>query len=261
MSQLISKQSKEHLLGDSLPIEPLQIGPTDIVSLVAMKAIQKLIQDGIVLEGERLPSERKLADMLGISRTSLRDALKVLCGMGIVESKRGKGVFVTSAARHDIGEVSEEAMQRHPSKVHLDGTLADLFELREVLEAQAARWTAQRATVKEIETIVELFVKFSTAAIATQISVRDADAYDADIHELIARASGNSVLASTISDLRKSLAARSSRKYALKPERIAKNLIELGEVVEALKVRDAERAAAGMRLHVSRGAIANLQKR
>lgn len=238
----------------------LRLGPSSAVSLEVVKAIREVIEDGSASFGTRLPSERNLAVMLGVSRTSLRDALKVLAGMGLVDVRRGSGVYVGPASR-SLLDVTEGGRRRRSTGKQSSGTVAELFELRTILETAAARWAAERASQGEIKAIAQRLAQFSRWATETELSAVDADRYDSTVHEMIARASRNRTLVRTLSGLRKTLTASGQREEILKPERIAKNLVELGEVVEALKARDPQRAAAAMRLHVTHGAMANLRQR
>ncbi|MGP3990188.1 FadR/GntR family transcriptional regulator [Streptomyces sp. 3N207] len=109
----------------------------------ALEQILQIVRLGLVAEGERLPAERELAERLGISRVTLREALKVLAEQGVVESRRGRygGTFVLPQPVN--GETEEAALGR----VRLPAgapDLADTLTFREVLEAGAAELCATR---------------------------------------------------------------------------------------------------------------------
>ena len=92
--------------------------------------------------GEKLPGEVELAKELGVSRTTLREAIHVLVSQNLLEARRGKGTFVTPAA----AQVNDYGFS------HLDqvqGELRDLFELREIFEPSAARLACRRATPED----------------------------------------------------------------------------------------------------------------
>ena len=97
--------------------------------------------------GEKLPGEVELARELGVSRTTLREALHALVSQNLLEARRGKGTFVTQAA----AQVNDYGFS------HLDqvrGELRDLFELREIFEPSAARLACRRATAEEMAEIL-----------------------------------------------------------------------------------------------------------
>ena len=103
--------------------------------------------------GEKLPSEVELARELGVSRTTLREALHVLVSQKILEARRGRGTFVTDQA----AQVNDYGFS------HLDqvrGELKDLFELRAIFEPSAARLACLRATEEEMADIRNTFLSF-----------------------------------------------------------------------------------------------------
>lgn len=145
------------------------------------------INGGTYREGERLPPERELAHMLDVSRTTVREALLALEIMRFIEIRVGAGVFVLGET-HRAGTVSAEPEGASPS---------DVLSTRRLVEAETAALAAQRASDAEISAM-SLSIKRMAASID---DVQQFDAADADFHELIARAAGNDVLASLVSQL------------------------------------------------------------
>ena len=97
--------------------------------------------------GDKIPTENELCAELGVSRTTLREAIHVLVSQNLLEARRGKGTFVTPAA----AQVNDYGFS------HLDqvqGELRDLFELREIFEPSAARLACRRATPEEMAEIL-----------------------------------------------------------------------------------------------------------
>ena len=92
--------------------------------------------------GDKLPNENELAKELGVSRSTLREAIKILTTNGILEIKRGKGTFVTNNTIIESGDIGEIA-----------SGLDDLFEMRLMFEPDCAYYAAQRATDEEIAII------------------------------------------------------------------------------------------------------------
>ncbi|MDL4774411.1 MULTISPECIES: FadR/GntR family transcriptional regulator [Thermomonosporaceae] len=132
--------------------------------------------------GDRLPSERDLATLLQVSRESVRAALRLLAGSGLVETRRGRGggAFV----RAEWGEVSESAVR---------GALLDrweefeqLFDYRRLVEAMIARTAAERATGADRDAVRRALAGFDGAA--TPAEARE---FDVALHQAVARATGN----------------------------------------------------------------------
>ena len=92
--------------------------------------------------GDKLPNENELAKELGVSRSTLREAVKILTTNGVLEIKRGKGTFVTNNTIIESGDIGEIA-----------SGLDDLFEMRLMFEPDCAYYAAQRATDEEIAII------------------------------------------------------------------------------------------------------------
>jgi GntR family transcriptional regulator, transcriptional repressor for pyruvate dehydrogenase complex len=110
-----------------------------------IEKLESLVLKGVLSPGEQLPSERQLAHLLSVSRASLRQALKVLQVMGVLEVRHGSGNYLSEAA--------EEILKVPPRiLVPLRGlTQAELFEVRRSMEAEAAAAAAERATPKDLE--------------------------------------------------------------------------------------------------------------
>ncbi len=110
------------------------------VADVVAERIERLIVDGVLKAGQALPSERRLCEKLGISRSALREGLRVLRGRGIIETAQGRGSFVAQLSdSHDAGPL----MHLFNSQPR---TLYDLLEVRALLEGESARLAALRGT-------------------------------------------------------------------------------------------------------------------
>ncbi|WP_432822372.1 FadR/GntR family transcriptional regulator [Trichloromonas sp.] len=120
------------------PIKPKKI------SEEIVEQIKALISQGQLKPGERVPSERDLAAMLGVSRPSVREAIMVLEAMGLVESRQGGGTYVRSLTEHSIADPLTGMMANNTRLLH------DLSEVRIGLESWSAYLAAQNATDEEI---------------------------------------------------------------------------------------------------------------
>jgi DNA-binding GntR family transcriptional regulator len=185
-----------------------------------------------IFAGELTPGtfmdEVKLAEQLKISRTPLREALKVLTAEGLVRHEPRRGCFVNEVTEQDLDEI---------------------FPVIALLEGRCAFEAAQHATDADIEALEDLHQKLSRHAKARRIN--DYYATNFAIHEAIIALAGNRWLAGAISDLRKILKlARLQQLHA--PGRLEQSLSEHLAVFAALKARDPEGADAAMRTHLTR---------
>ena len=137
--------------------------PNYIVSLVVNKLLQKEL-----LPGERLPTEQEFADQLGVGRNSVREALKMLSSLGLVEIKKGIGSFVVTSMPESV--VNSFAL----SLVFEDGTNDELYELRYLFEVGLADLVIKKATDQDIERLI-----------AANERLGEALEKDADNHDLI----------------------------------------------------------------------------
>ena len=139
--------------------------PNYIVSLVVNKLLQKEL-----LPGERLPTEQEFADQLGVGRNSVREALKMLSSLGLVEIKKGIGSFVVTSMPESV--VNSFAL----SLVFEDGTNDELYELRYLFEVGLADLVIKKATSEDIERLI-----------AANERLKEALEKDGDNHDLIQR--------------------------------------------------------------------------
>ena len=112
-----------------------------------LEQLKNYILSGAVPLGERLPSERALADALGVGRYSVREALKVLEAVGLVESRIGEGTFLTTNTGASFGRILGLSLATW------GGTIMELLDARKMIEVEAARAAAQRATSAEVKAI------------------------------------------------------------------------------------------------------------
>jgi DNA-binding GntR family transcriptional regulator len=176
--------------------------------------------------------EVQLAEEMKISRTPLREALKVLTAEGLVRHEPRRGCFVNEVTEQDLDEI---------------------FPVIALLEGRCAFEAARNATDADLAALEALHDKLNKHAKARRIN----DYYDANfaIHEAIITLANNRWLASVIGDLRKIVKlARLQQLHA--PGRLEQSLSEHMAVFAALKARDAEGAEAAMRTHLTRQRVA-----
>ncbi|MEX2473780.1 FCD domain-containing protein [Marinobacter sp.] len=156
--------------------------------------LERLILDGGLAPGQKIPSERQLANRLGVSRAIVREALHELQGRGVVETLHGKGSFVAS-----IVPTTEDLDDRSPLMHLFAGhprTLYDLLEVREQLEGQAALLAAQRATSIDRHRITKAFRLLGNTDPLTNAKP------DHGFHQAIVEASHNPILVHVLNALK-----------------------------------------------------------
>ena len=140
----------------------------------------RIVAEGRPGPGEKLPNELELSQELGVSRTTLREAIRSLVTQGVLEVRRGKGTFVSE----QVGEIEDFGFG---GLERVKGQLRDLFELRSIFEPQAARLACLRATEEELADILE-----KGAAVAACIwAGQDRVEADGTFHAAIVRATHN----------------------------------------------------------------------
>ena len=146
----------------------------------AERLYARIVAEGEPGPGEKLPNELDLSQELGVSRTTLREAIRALVTQGVLEVRRGKGTFVSE----QVGEIEDFGFG---GLERVKCQLRDLFELRSIFEPQAARLACLRATGEELSDILE-----KGAAVASCIQ-RGQDRVEADgaFHAAIVRATHN----------------------------------------------------------------------
>lgn len=211
------------------------------VSLEAAEAIKALIVSGELASGDALPPERNLAVMLGISRPSVREALRVLTAMNVVEPRHGGGTYVTSLDPTLLARPINFLLQVEPR------TFLHLFEVRQVLEVSAARLAAPNMTD---EVVAELQKLADDAAAALKQPNRFSE-LDFQLHTRIVESVGNPIYLSlyeSISDLLLESRRRTARIAAVRRRAHQDHLA----ILEALRDRDPEAAAHAMQDHLER---------
>ncbi|QWD63180.1 GntR family transcriptional regulator [Polynucleobacter sp. MWH-UH2A] len=173
--------------------------------------------------------EQSLADQFGISRTPMREAIKVLASEGLVTIKMRRGAYVTEIARSDLEQI---------------------FTILSLLEGEAAKQTALKASEEELNQLDYWHHRLEKAA-----ADRDIEQFfeiNGKFHELIQEIAGNRWMNGVIADLRKVL--RLHRRDSLTSTgRLQNSLLEHREILKALLKRDQTGAEMAMRKHVERG--------
>lgn len=149
--------------------------------------LENMIADGSLQPGERLPAERVLSERLGVSRPSLREAIKKLASKGLLMSRQGGGTYVMKTLDQGITDPLLELLQQHPE------SRLDVLEVRHALDGQAAYYAALRATNQDRYNIQKRFERMIDLHVNADDPMEEAMA-DAAFHLSITEASHNIVL-------------------------------------------------------------------
>ena len=210
-----------------------------------VEQIIDLISRGILRPGERMPSEKQLCQQFGVGRTSVREALRSLSVMGILEPHAGEGTYVSG----DSSRYLEKTL--HWSLLLDRKMVDDLIETRLTLESETAFLAAQRAGQEDLQEI-------AAAIEGMELSANQPDIYlgfDLRFHVAIARASQNSILFQLLGMIRGYLQTWIKETLSAPPAhdselRANKSIAEHRIVQAAVTSGNAERARQAMKEHI-----------
>jgi len=202
------------------------------------KQIERLILKKLK-PGDKLPSERELAEILQVSRSSIRDAIRSLELVGLVEPRQGAGTIVRERSAESSVNPFTDTLKRRQELV------TELLDFRKMLEPPLAARAATHASAEDISEMEEILQRQEEKQ--DQGSVASAE--DAEFHYSIALASGNSVVLKVIDTLMDLL--RETRENSLQVlGRSQKSLAGHRRILAAIKRHDAEAAKSAMRRHI-----------
>jgi GntR family transcriptional repressor for pyruvate dehydrogenase complex len=202
------------------------------------KQIERLILNKLH-PGDKLPSERELAEMLQVSRSSIRDAIRGLELMGLVEPRQGSGTIVRELSAESLVNPFANALKRRQELV------SELLDFRKMLEPPLAARAAGHASPDEISEMEEILQRQEEKVSHGDAAIDE----DAEFHYSVALASGNSVVLKVLDILMDLLRDTRERSLQLKG-RPQKSLAGHRRILAAIKRHDAEAAKAAMRRHI-----------
>ena len=226
-----------------MPFEKVQ---PEKLSQSVVRQIEQLILRGILRPGERLPAERELADRLGVSRPSLREALAELQAGGLLTTRAGAGVFVADV----LGSAFSQALVRLFS-TH-DEAVFDYIGFRRDMEGLAAERAAQLGTQTDLKVIDTIFTKMEAAH--TKRNPAEEAALDADFHLSIIEASHNVIMLHMMRSMYQLLrdGVFYNRQIMFKQRMTREALLDQHRAINtALQARDADGARAAVAMHLN----------
>ena len=205
-----------------------------------VKQVQDIIRDGLLRPGDMLPPERELAEMLHVSRGSLREAILALESMGLVEPRHGEGTIVRDlSAAPLVNQLSVMLVQKR-------ALVGELLEFRLMVEPTLAARAAANATEEEIVHLEEILSRQKAKVEQGDLAIEE----DSKFHYAIAQAARNSVVLKVLDVFMDYL--RESRELSLQVEgRPQRSLNSHRRILNAIARKNPAAAEKAMRRHIT----------
>ena len=216
------------------------------ISEVIVEQIRLLMRQGQLKPGDRLPPERELCDRFGVSRVTVREALRMLESAGLVEIRVGArgGAFVTAPSSNRVGEGLADLLTLSVISA------SDVTEVRMILEVGMVPQVCERATEEDLSALEKICERSEEA-------LRDGDYsmdYSLEFHNRVAQATHNPALEMLVESFRGPILMSLREAKEVAPEMGGLGTKEHEKFIEAVRRRDAEDASRIMREHLTRTA-------
>jgi GntR family transcriptional repressor for pyruvate dehydrogenase complex len=207
----------------------------------AIEKLKGMIVSGQLRPGDRLPREADLATDLGLSRSSLREAVRALSIVRILDVRQGDGTYVSSLAADSLLDALSFIVE-----FHHDASVLDLLEVRRNLEPAASARAAVRIDDKALDELEEILDR-STPDSAVEELVRN----DVEFHRAIGTASGNPVLASLIESLSGPTQRARVWRGITQEGALVRTLAEHRSIFDAIRAHDPDLARTWATVHIA----------
>ena len=216
----------------------LQIVKNDRLYLKVADQLKKLIDNGVIKPGQRFPSERELAEQLGVSRPTIREAMIALELSGVIEIRSGSGIYVT-----------EQALKREPELNDKGVGPFEILEIRYIIESEACALAAARITDEQISELRKALDEMEEEEKQPDASEKA----DQKFHSIIASACQNSAIASVVEwlwQLRNESPLSTAFLQRIREEGVHPSISEHRKILQALEQRNPEKARTAMKIHI-----------
>ncbi|XKK60679.1 FadR family transcriptional regulator [Streptomyces sp. ARC32] len=207
----------------------------------AIEKIKAMIVDGELRPGERLPKEAVLAERLGLSRNSLREAVKALSLIQVLDVRQGDGTYVTSLEPALLLDALGFVVD-----FHQDDTVLDFLGVRRILEPSAAALAARTMSYDEIAALEDVLDR-----LPQEPSLEELITNDLEFHRSIAAGSGNPVLCSLIEGISGPTARARVWRGLTEEGAVRRTRDQHRAICTAIAGRDPELARSTMTVHVA----------
>ncbi len=225
---------------------PFRTVQPEKLSGAVVRQVEELILRGVLRPGERLPAERELADRLGVSRPSLRDAIGMLQDAGLLTARPGAGVFVADVLGSAFAPALTQLFARHEEAVF------DYLSFRRDMEGLAAERSARFASDTDLKVVQAVFDKMEAAH--SKRNAEDEAQLDAQFHMAIIEASHYVVMLHMMRSMYQLLreGVFYNRQVMFKQRTTRQLLLDQHRAINAaIQARDAEAAKAAVHAHLS----------
>jgi GntR family transcriptional regulator, transcriptional repressor for pyruvate dehydrogenase complex len=207
----------------------------------AIEKIKAMITSGALRAGDRLPREADLASDLGLSRSSLREAVRALSLVNILDVRRGDGTYVTSLEPRLLLEALSFIVD-----FHRDDTVLEFLRVRRILEPAATAMAAERITSEESDGLWKLL-----DSIGPNPEAEELVANDLEFHRRIVACSGNSVLSSLLESMSGPTTRARVWRGLTQTGTVTRTLAEHRAIVDALAAHEPEVARSWATVHIA----------
>ena len=209
------------------------------VSQDIIEQVRDLVTSGRLKPGDRLPSERELSQALSVSRSSVREAVRAMESLGLIEARAGEGTFMASPSGSHGSDPLIASLHQDWSTQH------KLFEVRRVIEPDLAALAARRATTEQIERLRAILDDQEAEIARGGTGVKQ----DTLFHFLMAEATGNEALVRIVDSLM-DLLLKTREESLQHDERRVQSLKQHRSILAAIEARDPRAAERQMRDHI-----------
>ncbi|HEU5222798.1 MAG TPA: FadR/GntR family transcriptional regulator [Candidatus Lumbricidophila sp.] len=213
------------------------------VTDAAILQIKQMILDGELVPGDRLPPEKELSDRLGLSRSSLREAVKALEMIRVLDVRRGDGTYVTSLEPRLLLEALSFVIDLHDNRAVLE-----IFAVRRILEPAAAAQAATHATAEQLAHLHELLDAVTAEGTADVAQLVE---NDLRFHQSIAEASGNEYLSRLVESMSSETVRARIWRGITQRGATDSTIEEHRGILEAIELGDTELARARTLTHIA----------
>ncbi|TDE08613.1 FadR/GntR family transcriptional regulator [Jiangella asiatica] len=211
------------------------------VTDLAIEKIKQMILSGELRPGDRLPREVDLAERLGLSRSSLREAVRALTLIHVLDVRQGDGTYVTSLSPNLLLDAMAFVVDFHG-----DDTVLQFLEVRRIIEPAAAAMAALRMPAEAVDKLDQLM-----AGMRPDTDVEEFVSADQEFHRLIAEGSGNPVLGSLVESLSGPTHRARVWRGLTQEAAIGRSLEEHRAIVAAIRSREPDIARSWATVHVA----------
>jgi GntR family transcriptional repressor for pyruvate dehydrogenase complex len=224
-------------------LEPIDLAARETISTEIARRLLTYFLAGSIKPGDRIPSERKLAEALGVGRSVVREALKSLALLGLVEVRQGNGTFLKRADSDLLPEAIEWGLLLGEKRVK------DLIEARRHLEVLMAGMAAERRSDADVEVLRAQLRRMEKAGKSAERVIEA----DLEFHVRLWTSAGNAVLQQTLTSIRALLQVWIQRVYRAETSPL-RTISEHVPVLEAIERSDPEAARTAMAAHMESAA-------